>query len=340
MRRGQKHAEALLNGAIGLFEQVGSRTLSAEARIELALCYQREGMFDLARSTFPPALEALSKGECETRRFALLRLAMVEWQAGNLDASLERLKEANEIEESASPLNNGRYHLLLATTLETLATTETRSEYLSRALEHYLTAIDKFEAIGNHRYAALGENNHGYLLLTLNRLDEAETHLVRARKMFDAIDDKRRCAQVDDSLAHLYLAEGRFELAEQAAEQAVKTLETGGLEAFLAESLTTQGLVLCKLGLHREAKRILDQARQIAERCDDTESACAALLTVIEEMDAHLDEDEKFEFATRLDQYLAGSQKASTIKRIRKCLERITQEHATLQAGRERRIPA
>ena len=53
---------------------------------------------------------------------------------------------------------------------------------------------------------AIVENNHGYLLLTLKRLDEAEAHLARARKLFDAFDDKVRRAQVDETLAQLHLA--------------------------------------------------------------------------------------------------------------------------------------
>ena len=54
-----------------------------------------------------------------------------------------------------------------------------------------------------------------------------------------------REANRNDSLAQLHLAAGRYELAKQAAGQSVKTLETGGSENLLAESLTTQGLVLC-----------------------------------------------------------------------------------------------
>lgn len=338
--RGQKHAEALLNGAIGLFDQVGAMTLSAEGRIELALCYEREGILDLALTTFPAALEALSNGDIENRRFALLRLAMVEWQAGRLGVSLERLKDANKIVESTSSLNNGRYHLLLANTLQTLATAETRDDYFNRALEHYLKAIDHWSAIGNHRYAAQGENNHGYLLVTLKRFDDAENHLVRARKVFAALDDKGRCAQVDDSLAHLHLAAGRFELAEESAGQSVKTLETGGLDSFLAESLTTQGLVLCKLGRQREAKRILDRAAQIADRCGDSEGACAALLTLLEEMGAQLDEVESVELAAQLDRFLASSQKVLTIKRIRRCLDLITSTHPSLETRHERQALA
>lgn len=317
--RGQKHAEALLNGAIGLFEQLGSRKLSAKGRIELALCYEREGIFDLARATFPAAFDALQNGESESRRFALLRLAMLEGEAGRHDVTWELLKEANEIKEPLNPLHSGHYHLLLAIIFQTLTTPETRNECLDRALQHCLKSLNQYEAIGNHRYAAIGKNNHGNLLVNLKRLDEAETHLVHARRLFDALDDKLRCAQVDDSLAHLYLAARRFEPAEQAAGQSVKTLETGGLEAFLAESLTTLGLVLCKLRRRREAKRALERAYQIADRCGHSESACIALLTIIEEMGAHLDEDERVELAAQLDRFLAGPQKASTIERIRKC---------------------
>ncbi|HEX5705575.1 MAG TPA: winged helix-turn-helix domain-containing protein [Pyrinomonadaceae bacterium] len=319
--RGQKHAEALLNGAIGLSEQLGSKMLSCEGRVDLALCYQRQGMLDLARATFLAALQVLPTSEFEIRRFALISLASVEWEAGRLNDSAARLKEADEIVEPASPLINARSYLHLAVTLQTLATSETRGEYLQRALEYCSKAVEQYEAIGNHRYAAIAENNYGYLLVTFNRLDEAEPHLVRARELFAALDDKRRCAEVDDSIAHLHLAAGRLELAEEAVRQAVNALESGGLDGFLAESLTTQGLVLCKLGRRREAKRILDRARQIAERCGDLECSCLALLMVIEELGEHLDEEERLELSAQLEQFLTYSQKASTIERIRNALD-------------------
>jgi tetratricopeptide (TPR) repeat protein len=336
--RGQKHAEALLNGAIGLFEQLGSRTLSAAGRIELAPCYEREGIFDLARTTLSAAFEALQNGDSEIRRFALLRLAMFEWKAGRLQVALERLQEADEIVEAPNPLHSGHYHMLLGGVLQTLTIPETSNEGLDLALEQCLKSLEQWEGIGHHRYAALAEGNYGYLLITLKRLDEAETHLVHARKLLSAFEDKRRCAQVDDSLAQLHLAAGRYDLAERAAQQSVKTLETGGLEDLLAGSLTTQGLVLCKLGRHREARRILDRAHQIADRCGDRESACIALLTIIEEMGAHLDEDESVELAAQLDRFRAYSQKASTIERIRKCRELITPTPGASKAQRERRM--
>jgi DNA-binding winged helix-turn-helix (wHTH) protein/Tfp pilus assembly protein PilF len=325
--RGQKHAEALINGSIALFEQFGSKAQVAEGQMELALCYQREGLFDLARTTLLAALAVLSNEDFRRRSMALLKLGMVEWQAGHLHDALERLNEAAEIVGLTDPWIIGRYHMELATILQTLAAAEMQSNYFDQAVDHYQEALGLFEALGNHRYAAVLENNYGYLLVKLNRLDEAESHLGRARKFFEAFADKRRCAQVNESLARLYVAAGRFDLAEQAVAQAVETLERSGQEPYLAEALTTQGRVLCRLGRHREAKRVLDRASQIAERCGDHEGAGHALLTEIEEMCDRLEDEERLELARRVDKLLVHSQEASTLERLGRCRDLITAAH-------------
>ncbi len=63
MPGGRKPAEALLNGAIAIFEQLGQKTRAAEGRIELACCYYSQGSVDLARAILQCALEALTKDE-------------------------------------------------------------------------------------------------------------------------------------------------------------------------------------------------------------------------------------------------------------------------------------
>jgi TolB-like protein len=334
--RGQKQAEELLNGAIALFEQLGSKTQSAEGRIALSLCYHREGLFDLARTTLLAALDELSDKDRGLSSVGLIRSASLARDAGRLHDALARLNEAGAIVELAGPWATGRYHLELASTFKELATAEARTEYFDRALEHYTEALYEFEAIGNHRLAAIVENNHGYLLLALRRLDEAEPHLVRGRKIFDSFGDKVRRAQVDETLAQLHIAAERFDLAEQAILGSVDTLETGGEEALFAESLTTQGRILLKLGRQREAKRVLDRAYEVATRCGDSEGAGRALLVVIEEMCEQLDDDERLELAVQLDRLLSHSQRASILERLRKCLELIAEAHACYEAQRER----
>ena len=326
--KGQKHAEALLNGSIALFEQLGLKTRGAEGRIELAYCYYREGVFDLARSTLQSAILGLSNEDSDLRSMALIKLAGVECHAGRLYDSLSQLDEAAEIVDPAGPWATGRYHLELATVLKNLAIAEARDDFFERALGHYQEALYQFEAIGNHRLKAIVENNHGNLLLSLKRLCEAEERLVLARKLFAGLDDKVRLAQVDETLAQLHVAASKFDLAEQAILRAVESLGKGGEEALLAEALTTHGVILCRLGRHREAKRVLERSNRMAESCGDREGAGRALLILIEEMCEDLDDGERLELANRLDMLLSHSQQRLTVERLRKCHERIANSSA------------
>jgi len=214
---------------------------------------------------------------------------------------------------------------------------ENQIQYFDRALGHYQEALLQFEGIGNLRFVAAVENNHGYLLLTLKRLDQAQVHLQQARELFESLGDSVGRAQVDETLAQLYLAAERFDVAEKAVARAVETLETAGEEALLAEALTTQGVVLCKLQRKREAKRVLDSAYRVAERCGDTEGAGRALLIVIEEMCDQLDDNERLELGALMSRLLSHSQQASILERLRKCLEAINRAHADYDEQREPR---
>src|SRR6185295_864066 len=97
-------------------------------------------------------------------------------------------------------------------------------------------------------------------LLKVGRLDEAEPHLLIARKLLDAIADSVLRPTLDETLAQLYLATKRFELAEQAILRSIDTLQRRGEEAVLAEVLTTQGRILARQGRLREAKQVLDRS--------------------------------------------------------------------------------
>ena len=321
--KGQKHAEALLSGAVALFEQLGSKTLSAEGRIELAYCYYREGMFDLARSTLKAALNVLPDQERELKSLSLIRLASFERHAGHLSNSLALLTTVAKIAEP-SPWVSARYHLELATILS-----EARNE---QAIEHFEKTLHTFKAIGNHRYTAIAANNYGYFLFRVGRFDEVETHLLLARKLFNGLEDKVRRAQVDESLAQFHLAAQQLELAEQAISRSVETLETGGEEALLAESLTTRGRILSRMGRQREAKRVLDRAYAVAERCGDREGAARALLTEVEEMCGQFQDDERADLRSQLNRLLADSQAGFTLERLKKCQELLASAHASLES--------
>src|SRR5690349_19886492 len=60
---GQRLAEALLNGAIAMFEYAGKTHRCLEARIELGCCYYHQGLFELAQSTLESCIAGIDYQE-------------------------------------------------------------------------------------------------------------------------------------------------------------------------------------------------------------------------------------------------------------------------------------
>ena len=336
---GRKPAEALLSGSIAIFEQLGETKRAAEGRIELACSYYHQGAFDLARTILLSALQCLSDNERELRSVGLIRLAVVERLAGRLHDALAQLEQATPLLDSAD-WPRGRFHLEVANTLKDLGLAEEEKTFFERAFDHYRQALSHFKQIGNHRYTAIVENNYGLLLSSLKRFDEACVHLDRARRLFEMLRDNVRRAQVDETLAQLYLASEQYALAEEAINLSVDTLEISGEEAFFAEALTTRGIVLCRLGRKHEAKPNFERAQRVAERCGDYEAAGKALLILIEEMCDQLADDERREIGAQANQLLANSQQHATRERLKKCLEMIAEAHLRHEAQREQEIHA
>jgi tetratricopeptide (TPR) repeat protein len=320
--RGQKHGEALLSGSIAVFEQLRSRTRAAEARIELALCYYRQGLFDLGRTTLETALETLSSDDNELRSLALIRLGSLERHAGRLKDALVSLNEAAAVVKCAGPWATGRCHLELASAYKELAVSEENELYFERAEEYYRTALQEFEGVGNHRLTAIAENNLGLLFMLMGRLLDAEFYLLRARDNFRHFQDQIRCAQVEDSLARLYTRQGKLHEARIVIERSVSTMERGDEDALLAESLRTMGLIFCRLSRFNEAQKALDAAFRLASRCGDTEGAGLALLILVEEMGERLEAEELEHTQSRLLQYLSASQQPSVKARLKRCVRK------------------
>src|SRR5262245_10433162 len=337
---GRKPAEALLNGSVAIFEQLGFKRRAAEGRIELATCYYHQGVSDLARSTLLSAIEDLEDEDYELRGVALLRLAVVERFSGRLHEALALLKKAGLLVEGTGDWPEGRLRLECANTLKDLGASQNRTSYFDDALKHYDAALFHFTQIGNHRYRAIVENNQGHLLSTLGRFEEAGLHLDQARKLFEHLHDHVRRAQVDETIAQLHLSSGKYEQAEQSINLSIEALEISGEDAFLAEALTTKGLVLCRLGRKPEAKPSFERAQRVAERCQDSETAGQALLIMLEEMCDQLADDERREIGAQANQLLANSQQAATRERLRKCLDMIAEAHKNYEAQREQEIHA
>ena len=322
MRNGQKRAEAFLNGAIALFEHVRSTSQSGEAQAELARCYHRQGLFDLARETFDTAISVLPANQTELKTVCLVFLGNLERDSGRLMDSLMILRQAKKL-QIPGRLVTGRCELELATTLKELAVSENEPTYNDEALLNYANALREAEGIGNHRLAAVVENNLGFLLLSLGSSEESERHLLRARRFFEAISDTIRRAQVNETLTRLYVATSQYCLAKECIEDALQTLEQTDAEAILSEALTTSGIVSSRLGHFGQAQKRFEEGLKVAERCGDREGARRALVTKFEETGIGLQRDELRQLLQKLRQLSSINEPSSLSYRVEETITRI-----------------
>ena len=152
---GQRLAEALISGAVALFDLLGENTRAVEARIELGCCYYHQGLFEMAHSTLRLCVESLTNEDCELRAVALIRLAIVERHSGRLHEALRLLQQVSFLESVISQWTKGRYETEMANTLKEFGVAEDKKHYFDRALGHYKEASLQFEQIGNLRYRRL-----------------------------------------------------------------------------------------------------------------------------------------------------------------------------------------
>jgi CheY-like chemotaxis protein len=316
----QEAAKNLLSVSINKFETIQHEKKVAEAQTELGYCYWREGAFDEARVVLSEAISSFSDEDNDLKAVALLRLAMVEQVTFRLSDALTLLtRAAPYFEKSNNHTIKGRFHNEFGMVLKDLGAVEHRSDYLDRALIEYAAASYHFEQAGHRRYQACVENNLGFLFSTIGKFNEAHEHLDRAQALMTSLKDSVHLAQVDETRARVFLAEGRVGDAEKLARAAVGVLERGGEQSLLAEALTTQGTALARGGRFEQAGEVLLRAADLAEAAGDVEGAGQAALTLIEELGERLALQDLGASFERADALLAKSRHPGNRNRLYAC---------------------
>ncbi|HZG52966.1 MAG TPA: sigma 54-interacting transcriptional regulator [Pyrinomonadaceae bacterium] len=320
----QETAKDLISESIRLYESRRDTEKVAEAQTELGHCYWRAGAYDDARVILSQALPQISPANREQRATTLLRSAMVEACATRFSDALLFLTEAAPLfEASHSDAQKGFFHMELAIVLEALSMGEHQHDYADRALIAYAAASYHLAQAGHTQYRAGVENNFGYFLFTMGRYEEADDHLDCARKLFVSLKDSVHIAQVDETRARIFLAQGSSAEAERVVREAVRRLQNGGQQALLAGALTTQGTALARLGRQSEARAVLQSAFEVAEQAGALEEAGTAELTMLEELGDHLTIAELRAIYELADYLLTGTQEPSLLKRLRACARRV-----------------
>ena len=320
----QELAKDLISESVGIYETVGLGEKLAEARVNLAVCYWREGGLDEARVNLRIVLESLKESQSEQKLRALLTSAIVEAAATRDRSALLIYREAEPLFASNSNHSlKGRYHTSYATVLRSLGTSEHREDYIDRALLEYTAASFHFERAGHKRFQGRVENNVGFLFATLGKFSEAQEHFSRAQSLLLSVGDRGGAAGVEDSRAQAFLLEGKNELAESAARSAVRSLRQGGEQARLAEALTTYGKALARLNRLSAARSTLDEAIETAQNAGNPDGGGVAAVTVIEELNADLSLNALQEYYRTAEMLLAESQDRGMRNRLGECARRV-----------------
>jgi CheY-like chemotaxis protein len=320
----QETAKNLISEALLLFENLGKKEGVAEAQIEIAVCYWREGAFNEARVMLQEALTKLGDGDPELKSVAMLRCVLVETSAQRFHRALKIATEAAPlVEMSTNDVLKGKFHYGFGMLLKKLGAASSCVEYVDQAFIEYAAASYYFEQAGLARYEGFVENNLGYLFCVTGKFAKAHEHLDRAQALFTSLKDRVHLAQVDETRARVLLAEGQVAKAEKILRSAVHTLEKGGEHSLLAEALNTHGIAMARLRDFDRAKTTLQRAIDVAEQAGDPESAGQAALAMIEHVGAHLSNNEltaKLDLAHVL---LENTQDNSTLKLLIKCACRV-----------------
>jgi tetratricopeptide (TPR) repeat protein len=324
----QEIAKDLISQAARTFERLGLPEQSAEARVDLALCYWREGAIDEARVTLDDALRQLGGLESEQRLRALLNRAIIERVSNRYEDALTTHREAAPLFESSTNDNlKGKFHNEYATVLKNLGLPSNREDYIDQALIEYSAALFHVEKAGNKRFHAKIENNVGYLFVRLGRYSEATKHLDQARALFKAVKDKGMVAQVDDTRARALIARGSFTKAEAVARGAVQALKEGDELSLLSEALTTHGTALARLGNFSKARATLEQAIRVGHDAGDPDSGGIAALAIVEELASQLSFDERLAYYRIAESELGNSQHPGIQNRLGKAARHFLVTH-------------
>lgn len=319
----QEIAKDLISQAARSFERLGLVEQEAEAQVDLALCYWREGAFDEARVTLDEALLQLGDLDSEQRLRALLNRGIIEKVSNRYDDALRTHREAAPLFAASTNDNlKGKFHNEYATVLKNLGLATNREDYVDQALIEFSAALFHVEKAGNKRFHAMIENNVGYLFVRLARYPEATLHLDNARALFTAVKDQGMVAQVDDTRAQALIARGSFTKAEAVARGAVQALKEGDELSLLAAALTTHGTALARLGNFSKARATLEQAIRVGHDAGDPESGGIAALAIVEELSGHLPVNELLAYFRIADSELGNSQHPEIQSRLGKTARR------------------
>jgi len=302
----------LLTEALRVFESLGNEAKVSEAKYELGICYYRVGAYDEARIVLN---ETLNEATAEQHGKIVIGRALVEIFSGRCGEAQEILINARPFFDTASDALKARWHAHMGLVQRRLA--RGAIEHLDRALIEYTAAIYHYELAGHARYCGSNLNNLAFILYRLGRFAEAHEHLDKAHLIFSRLRDEGTIAQVEETRARAFIAEGKYRDAWRVIIGVVEVLERGGESALLVDALTNKAIVQARLGDQTRSIQTFKHAIRLGEKSGSFFNAGLAALSLMEEHDlSHKGLYKAYRIA---DRYLSKTQDEEVFERLRNC---------------------
>jgi tetratricopeptide (TPR) repeat protein len=305
VRDAQERSKDLLTEAHRIFLSLHKPDKVSETEYELGLCYWRLGAFEEARIVFQEALGRDIPDELKAKIH--IRRCAIEFQTGHLYESRRILEEARPFFENTNDGLKGRFHGQLGLVLRRFGSLSGNAEYFDRAIIEYTAAIYHYENAGHIRYCAINLNNLAFLLLELKRYKEAHRQIRYASKLLREFHDEGLLAQVSETEARIYLAEGRYQEGMLVIKKAVSVLEKGDENALYADALIWEAILLSRLHYHNKSIKTLIEAVKIAEAAGALTNAGQGLIALIEEHHARITKRQLVQAYVRAERLLRES---------------------------------
>lgn len=313
----QDQAKNLIGEAADFFRSGKDLSNWAETRSDLAVCYWREGAFDKAREILEDVFGGKTELAPELEAKILLRSVNVDISTSQYARAMDTINKAfSLLRKSSNSLLLGKLYFHQALIFHLQGEDENRTDLLKLSLEGYNRASTYYKKAKHDRYIANAENNTGNVYRLLRQFADAHTHLDTSIKMYGKLKDKGGAAQVYDNKARAFIGQGKLSDAELAALTSVNLIREGGENAWLAESLTTLGVVLSRGGNFTEAASAFVEAKETALKVGDNESAGIAVLTQVEELQNNLTPAVVRSLFLEADMLLKNSPRIGTINRL------------------------
>ena len=248
---------------VALSERTGDEEMRARLCNELGGAYLLSRKTQLALEQFRLAHEAVLHGIVKDPTFrlnVLYNLGTTYWMLNQPSDAIGYLREAVELTDD---LNNPER---LGDSLWVLSVAYTAQGDSRRAKLYALRALATYDQAENHRLTARAYTRLGRASAQANQIDEALNFLNQAQTMTEREQDTRGQAEVQRSLAAVFVSQKRMAEAKAAAQKSLDLAQSVNDDILLAESLLAMAQVQDAQGQQKQAEASFEQAIALLEK--------------------------------------------------------------------------